>query len=84
MIKKSIVLMSICALSLAMASTAEAGKFNPDNLGEMDNSTTSKSPQTILTRPQPEKPNKTKTEGRKSEEEKRIIKAFLIGRKLFK
>ena len=82
MVKKSIVLMSISALSLVMASTAEAGKFNQGNLVETDNLT--KSPQTILTRPQPEKPNKTKTEARKSEEEKRIIKAFLIGRKLFK
>jgi hypothetical protein len=76
MIKKSIILMSICALSLAIASTVKAGKFNQDDLGEMDNLTISKSPQTILTMPQPDKPNKTKTEKRKNEEKERMIKAI--------
>lgn len=81
MVKKSIMLMSICAFGFAMASTAEAGKFNQDNLGEMDNLTISKSPQMVLSIP-PKKPNKTMTEKRKNEEEERRIKADLIKRKL--
>ena len=80
MVKKSVFLMSICALSLATASTAEAVKFNQDNLGEMDNSI-SKSPQMVLSIP-PKKPNKTMTEKRKNEAEERRIKADLIKRKL--
>ena len=81
MIKKSIILMSICALSLAIASTAKAGKFNQDDLGP-DNFVIKKSPQMLTSKPQPDKPNKTKTEKRKNEEKERMIKALLIKKQL--
>lgn len=78
MLKNSIVLMSICALSLATASTAEAVKFNQDSVEPIDKLSIKKS----TSKPQPNKPNKAMTEKRKNEEEKRMIKAFLIKKQL--
>jgi len=77
-VKKSVFLMSVCAFGFAMASTAEAGKFNPDNLGPIDNLDIKKS----TSKPQPNKPSKTMTAKRKNEETERMIKATQIKKQL--